>query len=139
MKRLSLWLLPITAALGVLASAGGCSLGKQAEALYMRQQDVQGELATTLASLEAVRPALAERLYWLEDELHSACQPLREAGKRKFAGQEVGSGLEWAVMTSLSRCASTTGVIETMVQKAQAGDVNLASLLDTLPAAFDGR
>ena len=139
MKRRSLWLLPAAAALGVLASAGGCSLGRQAEALYMRQQDVQGELATTLASLEMARPALAERLYWLEDELHNACQPLREAGKRKFAGQEVGPGLDCAVMTSLSRCASTTGVIESLVQQAQAGDVNLGPVLDSMPAAFEGR
>lgn len=139
MKRRNLWILPLLAALAVVASSGGCALGKRAEALYMRQQDAQSKLANTLVSLEYARPALAEQLYRLEDDLHAACHSLREVGQRRFAGKEVGSGLEWAVMTSLHRCESATGIVETLVQQAQAGEANILSILDTLPAGFEGR
>ena len=120
MKRRLLWFVPGLLVAGLLGTAGGCALGDHAEALFLRQQDAQSRLASTLAELETARPALAERLYSLEDELHNACRSLREAGKRRLAGEKLNSGLEWAIMTSLNRCQSTTGTVEAAVQQAQA-------------------
>jgi hypothetical protein len=115
----------LVAVFGVFASLGGCALVKErAEALYMRQQGAQSDLADTVASVEIERPALAERLYRLEDELHSACGSLREAGLRRFEGEALGSRLELAVATSLDRCESTTGAVEREIQQALAGEGN---------------
>ena len=140
MKRRLLWFLPGLLALGVLGIAGGCALvGDHAEALFLRQQDAQNRLVSTLADLESAQPALAQRLYFLEDELHSACRSLREAGKRRFEGEEVNSSLEWAIMTSLNRCESATGTVETVVQQAQAGEIKSPFSVDTAPAGDKGR
>ncbi len=140
MKRQVLRFTCLVATLGVFASLGGCALVKErAEALYMRQQDAQSELANTLASVETERPALAERLYRLEDELHSACEPLRVAGQRRFEGADVGSRLELAVMNSLDRCELATGFVERQVQQALVEDLGGDAGLMLLPQAGAGQ
>ena len=131
MKRRLFLLAPgvLVVAAGFVAAFGGDALGDRAEALYLRQQSVQGALVSTLSSVEMARPALAEQLYGMEDKLNEACGALRQAGQRRFAGLDVDPGLELAIMTSLQECESATGMVETMIQQAQAGS------LDTLPAA----
>ena len=140
MNRRSHWLAPcvLLLALGLLSTAGGCAVAEQAEALFMRQQSAQGALASTVSEVEMASPSLAERLYGLEDELHAACSPLRKASQRRLEGEDVGTDLEWAVVTSLKRCESTTGLVERLVQQAGAGKLRRDPALETLPAAFDG-
>ncbi len=141
MKRRSLWLRPCAFVLviGIAGTAGGCALAERAEALFLRQQSAQGALANTVSEVEMAQPALAQQLYGLEDDLHSACSPLREASQRRFKGEEVGSDLEWAIVTSLQKCESTTGTVEHMVQQAEAGNLDGDLSRDIAPAGFDGR
>ncbi len=87
----------------------------------MRQQSAQGSLADTVIEVETAQPLLAARLYGLEDDLHAACRPLREASLRRLEGQDLGSELEWAVMVSLQDCETTTRTVEHTVQQAEAG------------------
>lgn len=138
MTRRLLWLLSGAFALSALGVAGGCALVEErAEALFLRQQDAQSELVNTVALLELKRPALAERFYVLEDELDNACRALREASHRRFSGKELGSGLEWSIMTSLSECESATSTVETWVQQAQASELRLLTASGTTPASFE--
>ena len=139
MKRRFLWSVPGMLLAGFVGTLGGHALGDHAEAVFLRQQDAQSRLVSALAEFETAQPALAERLYSLEDELHSACRSLREAGKRRLAGETLNSGLEWAIMTSLNRCQSATGTVETLVQQAQAGGMETPFALDTLPAGDRNR
>ena len=139
MKRRLFWFLPGFLVAGLLGTVGGYALGDHAEAVFLRQQDAQSRLASALAEFETAHPALAERLYSLEDELHSACRSLREAGKRRLAGETLNSGLEWAIMTSLNRCQLATGTVETVVQQAQAGEIESPFAVDTVPAGDGDR
>ncbi len=141
MKRGPVWLPSCACALviGIAGAAGGYALAKRAEALYLRQQDAQSALASTLTEVETALPALANRLYDLEDDLHSACSSLREAGQRRFEGQDLGSGLEWAIVTSLQKCESATSTVERQVQQAEAGKLGEVPPMDTFPAGFEGR
>ncbi len=125
-------------ALALLLPAGGCALAERAENLLVRQQSAQVALFSAAEEVEMASPALAEQLYLLEDDLYAACDRLREAGQRRLEGRELGSGLKWAVMTSLHQCESKTRVVERMVQQAEAGDLRRLPGLETAPDGFDG-
>jgi hypothetical protein len=125
--------------IGIAGATGGCGLAERAEALFMRQQSAQGSLASTVSEVETAQPLLAARLYGLEDDLHMACGPLREASLRRLEGQDLGSDLEWAVVTALQKCETTTSTVEHMVQQAEAGSLGDNPLVDAPSAEFEGR
>ncbi len=125
--------------IGIAGLLGGCGLAERAEALFMRQQSAQGSLANTVSEVETAQPRLAARLYGLEDDLHTACRPLREASLRRLQGQALGADLEWAVVTSLQKCESATSTVERQVQQAEAGKLGEGPLVDTSPAGFGDR
>jgi len=105
----------------------------------MRQQSAQSSLASTASEVETAQPHLAERLYGLEDDLHTACRPLREASLRRLEGQDLGPDLEWAVVTSLQECESTTDTVENLVQQAKAGHMREIPVPDTPLGKTEGR
>ncbi len=125
-------------ATGIAGTAGGFALAERAEALFLRQQSVQSSLVSTVSEVETVRPRLAARLYGLEDDLHTACRPLREASRRRLDGQDLGPNLEWAVVTTLQKCESATSTIEHLVQEAKAGNLGEGPLVDIIPAGLSG-
>ena len=141
MTRRPLWLSTRAGALAIViaGATGGCALAERAEALFMRQQSAQGSLANTVVEVETARPLLAERLYGLEDDLHTACSPLREASQRRLEGQDLSTELEWAVMTSLQDCETTTRTVEHMVQQAEAGTLDDGPSADPASEGFEGR
>lgn len=105
----------------------------------MRQQSAQGSLADTVIEVEAAQPLLAARLYGLEDDLHAACRPLREASLRRLEGQDLSTQLEWAVMASLEDCETTTRTVEHTVQQAAAGTLGEGPVDIPLPTTIDLR
>jgi hypothetical protein len=141
MKRRPIWLPSRTVliVIGIAGTTAGCGLAERAEALFMRQQSAQGSLATTVSEVETARPDLAARLYGLEDDLHAACRPLREASLRRLGGQDLGPELKWAVATSLQKCESTTSTVEHMVQQAEAGNLDEAPRANSPSTEFEGR
>ncbi|MFQ5775829.1 MAG: hypothetical protein ACE5GS_15005 [Kiloniellaceae bacterium] len=102
--------------MALLAALGGCALGARAEAVYLQQHKASGALAETILAVETDQPALAEELYGLEDELGAACAPLREAGHRRWFGQEVDGDLEWAVVRALDTCEAKAREVERLVR-----------------------
>ena len=103
------------AALGLIALLGACALSDRAESLYLRQHRVAAALAETIVMNETRDPLLADSLYGAETDLNEACAPLRRAGYLRFAGEEIDSELEWAIVNSLDGCAAKTAQTETLL------------------------
>lgn len=100
------------AGLALILAFAGCALGDRAELVYRQQHEALHALTLSIAETEPKDPDLAEELYRLEDELSVACAALREAGRRRIAGQDVGDELEWAVVASMDDCAQTAEAVE---------------------------
>ena len=117
------WLAPGAGLLALtgVAMVGACAMADRAEALFFRQQTAQSDLADTIVGLEMDRPRLAEQLYGMEDELHEACAPLREASQRKVSEEEIDADLEWAVFSALETCETKTRQVEQLVRRAESG------------------
>ena len=118
------WLAPGAglAALTLVAVVGACALGDRAQAVFFRQQFAQGALADTIVRLEMDRPRLVEQLYGMEDELHEACAPLRQAGQRLIFDEAIDSDLEWAIVIALDTCETKTRQVEQLVHWAESGN-----------------
>lgn len=95
-----------TAALLLVALVGGCAVQDRAEALYYRQHRVAAALAESIVAAEPEDPVLTDRLYDAEDALNGACAALREAGYRRFNGEDIGDDLRWQIVDSLDACAA---------------------------------
>jgi len=113
-----------TAALLLTALVGACAVGDRAEELYYRQHRIAAALADSIVAAEAEDPPLATQLYAAEDELDSACGPLRQAGYRRFNGEAIDDELRWRIVDSLDACtieAERTEALLLRVDPATAG------------------
>ncbi len=102
-------------ALLLLALLAACATRERAEAVYLQQHRAATALTEMIVAAELDDPALAERLYASESELDRACAPLREAGYRRFYGEQVDRELEWAIAQALDGCAAKTAEVERLL------------------------
>ncbi len=99
----------------LIAALGACTVGERAKALYLHQHQLLAALTSTIDSVEADDPDLADRLYDSEDELISVCRPLWEAGALRAESREILGGLRWQVFTILEPCAKKSREVEALI------------------------
>ena len=102
------------------AVPSACTVGEQAEALYLHQHRLLAALTSTINVVAPDDPDLAERLYDSKDEPNSACRALWEAGERGVEAREIGDGLRWQVFAILESCAEKTREVEALIGRAGA-------------------
>lgn len=105
------------AALALTVLVGACAVEDRAEALYYRQHRAAAALADSIVAAETEDPALATRLYHAEDALDAACDPLRQAGYRRFNGESVDDELRWRILDSLDACTAEAERTEALLRR----------------------
>jgi hypothetical protein len=104
--------------LGLAAALGGCALGDRAEAVYLRQHTAATALAEAIMAAEAEDPARVAAFYDAEDDLSTACAPLREASYRRMNGEAMDGALRAAILGSLDTCEARTAAVEAILWRA---------------------